>query len=143
MTNQDVRFTPNRNPFRFSALRNGITQGYFLDVAELLPMDAGDAVGRGTDRAVSYYGQLWALVMLIRSDPAYSEGFKRLLSDAEEGRFAEELGMTPEQMASLRRNGRTYNRTISGPLFAHYISGDLNIFGRQYRSFARKLVGVE
>jgi hypothetical protein len=137
-----VKFTPDRNPFRFSALRTGIIQQHWLPLAQLLPMDAGDVIQKGTRRAVSYYGQLWAMSMFIRAHPVYSQGLKRLIRDAEAGRFAEAMHIPTATMARLRPLGRVYNRKLSEPVFRHYITGDLATFDREVLGFAKKYVGL-
>lgn len=143
ITNGSVRFTPDRNPFRFSSLRRGILRGYWLPIAELLPMDAGDAVAKGTDRAVSYYAQLWVLSIMLRTGPDYRRGFDELISDAEAGRFAESLGLPPGTLSLLSKRGRAYNRKMSAPLFRHYITDDLDAFDREYLAFARRFARLD
>jgi len=139
---QHVQFTPDKNPFRFSALRTGIIQGYWLNIADLLPMDATDVVTKGTRKSVSYYGQLWAISMFIRSHPIYAQGLRRLLADAEAGRVAQVLKIDPEVMAELKHRGRAYNRLLSEPVFCHYITDDLDGFNREALAFARRYVGL-
>jgi len=140
---EHVRFTPDRNPFRVSSLRTAIIQRYWLGVPELLPMDAGDVVTQGAERAVSYYAQLWALVVFLRSQPTYREGLTRLIADAEAGRFADALGAGQGDLGLLRAEGRTYNRRVSEPLFRHYITDDVQGFDVAYRGFARKFAGLD
>ena len=140
---QAVWFTPRKNPSRFNSLRTAIVQGRWIRLARLLSMDAGDAIGHGSEEAVAYYGQVWALVLFIRSTAAYRDGFKRMLSDAEAGRFNEALKLPAEAKPMLRRGGRTYNRTFSVPLFKHYISEDVAGFEKEYRAFAKKLTKLD
>ena len=140
MNGNTVRFTPDRNPFRFRSLRRGIVEGYWIPLDKLLPMDAGDAVSN-TDRAVSYYAQLWALSILLRTHPSYSPQFRRLLTDAAAGRFREALDIPTDLWPKLR--GRVYNRTISEPVFRRYISEDLDAFETEYLDFARRLAGLK
>ncbi len=138
-----VLFTPNENPFRFSNLRAAILQEHWKPIRKLLPMDAGDVTVKGTERAVSFYAQLWALSMLIRSHPVYREGLKRLIADAEVGRFHAALKLPPAALGKLRGLGRAYNRTVSEPIFRHYITADLDAFDREFLDFAKKVAGLE
>lgn len=138
-----IMFTPNRNPSRFMALRTGIIQDHWLPLAEILPMDAGDAVTKGTRRAVSYYGQLWALNMFISSHPTYSLGLKRLLADAESGRLRRALGLGPGSASPLPPRGRGYNRAISERVFRRYITEDLKAFDAEWLAFAMKFADLE
>lgn len=141
LNGREVRFTPNRNSSRYGALRKGILNEYWVPLAQLLPMDAGDAIVKSTERAVSYYGQLWAMSVFLRTHPVYGDGFRRLLAAAAAGNIQQELNVPPALWRTLR--GRTYNRTVSTPLFQHFITRDLEGFEREYRAFARKLVGLE
>jgi len=137
-----VTFTPNRNPFRFSALRTALVERHWLPIAQLLPMDAGDVIQKGTRRAVSYYGQLWAMSMFIRGHAAYRHGLKRILADAEAGRFAQTLAVPSDSFDRLKRLARTYNRQISEPIFRHYITEDLAGFDRELKNFASRHVDL-
>jgi hypothetical protein len=137
-------FTPKKNPGRITALRNAIVNRHWIDTAQLLPMDAGDAVGTGrTEKAVGFYGQVWALSMFIRSVPKYNEGMQRMIADAENGRMHVGLGLTADALKKLKRYGRAYNRTVSTPLFKHYICDDIEAFNAEYLAYARKLAGLK
>ena len=138
-----VLFTPNRNPFRLGSLRTAIVQGHWMNISRLLPIDPGDIVTQGTRKSVSYYAQLWALSIFIRTHPTYSEGLRRVIYDAEIGRTAHTLGMTPSVMARLRARPKTYNRVLSELICRHYINEDLEAFDREYLAFAKKLTGLE
>ena len=138
-----VYFTPDQNPFRLSSLRSAIVNGRWMPIRDVLPLDAGDVAVKGTEAAVSYYAQLWALSTFLRTDPAYRTGFHRLLADAEAGRFREVLNVPPEMIRDLTRRDRYYNRLLAEPLFRYYISDDLDAFDRQYSAFAKKTAGLE
>jgi len=134
-----VTFTVDRNIFRFTDLRAALVQSRFRRLEELLSMDSGEAVGGSTYQAVGYYGQLWALAQFIRSNDTYRRGMQRLLANAEAGNLHQALGMSPQELGNLRRQGKTYNKTVSLPLFRAYVSSDLAGFEKEYRAFAQKL----
>lgn len=138
-----VVFLAQHNPSRFGDLRSAIVNGRWISMQQLLSMDAGDAVEKGTEYSVGWYGQLWALVLFLRSNPAYRDGFARLLADAQAGRFDQELNIPSQQFARLSRMGRAYNRVVSRPLFEHYITRDLSAFEKEYLPFAKKLVDLQ
>jgi hypothetical protein len=138
-----VLFAPENNPSRFSSLRDAIVNDRWISLAKLLPMDSLEAVQGGTERAVGYYGQLWALIQFIRSRKDYREGMERMLTDAVTGQFHVPMKVPAPAMEQLKAYGRAYNRTVSEPLFRYYISADLNEFDRQYTDFARKLAKLE
>ncbi|HUT61181.1 MAG TPA: hypothetical protein VNA25_25310 [Phycisphaerae bacterium] len=138
-----VSFSPKLNLSRNVDLEQTIARRFWIPIDRLLPMDAGDAVGGYTERTVGYYGQLWALVQFIRSDPSYSAGLDRLLADAEAGRLNEALGVPRGALKELRLRGRAYNQTVSEPLFKHYICDDLKTFEKRFKHFAARLAKLE
>jgi hypothetical protein len=139
-----VRFTPQRNPVRFTDLRRALIHDWWIPLEKLLPMDAGDAMQlRFAERVVGYYGQVWALAQFLQSDPQLAPRRARMLADAEAGRLREALRLTPAAFARLRRQGREYNRAVSLPLFRHYFTDDLPGFEKRYRDFARKLARLQ
>ena len=138
-----VAFSTDFNIARRGDVENALTARFWIPVDKLLPMDAGDAVGAHTERATAYYGQLWALVKFIRSDPATSAGLDRLIADAEAGRLHQAVGVPPEALAELRLRGRIYNQTVSEPLFRKYISDDLPAFEKRYKEFCMRLTGLK
>ncbi len=142
ISGETVRFTPWRNPARYAALQECIVNDHWAPLETLLPMDAGDVAGKGTKRAVSYYAQLWALVQFLRSRPAYRRGLERLLADAEAGRLHEAMNMPRRRYEALARTGRNYNRRASRPLFAAYVSEDLDRVDDEFRRYARRRVGL-
>jgi len=143
ITGDRVLFTPDRNVSRFSDLRNAIVQGYWIPIRRLLPMHSMDAVGGYTEKTVGYYGQLWALVRFLRSQPQYKAGMQQLLRDAQAGRLDVALGMPSASLDRLRARPLQYNRTVSIPLFRRYITSDLENFERQYFAFAKKITKLQ
>ena len=137
---QAVRFTPERNSSRFSDLRKALVNDWWIPLADLLPMDGGDAVKLWPPgRTVGYYGQVWALGHFLRSDPAYTQRQGRFLADAEAGRLHRALKLSREGLKRLQQRGRAHNRAIALPLFKYYVARDLANFERRYRAHARKL----
>lgn len=140
---QTVTFLPEHNPARYNNLRAALSHQRRTPIQTLLSMDAGDAVsGHTTETAVGYYGQLWGLIRFLRSQPEYRQRFQRMLNDAAEGRFAQELGMSEQELSRLQGRGRAYNKAMSEPLFRHYISDDLEAFDRQYQAYIMGLCGL-
>ncbi len=141
---EGVVFTPNDNPGRFNNLRAAIVERHWLELPVLLSRHSQEAVsGDLPEQAVGYYGQLWALMRYIRSNPKYSKGLTKLLEDARQGRLHQSLGLTEAGYSLLRRRGLLYNRTVSVPLFRKYIASDLDAFGREYTAYARKLAMID
>ncbi len=139
---ESVSFGQRFNFSRMGDLERTITNSAWVPSNKLLPMDAGDALG-GAVGGTGYYGQLWAMVQFIRSDPVYRRGLERMIADAEAGLFHEALDLPPAALAELRLRGRIYNQTVSEKLFRHYITDDLATFEKRYRAFALKLTGLD
>ena len=138
-----VRFTPQRNTTRFTDLRKALVNDWWIPLEKLLQMDGGDAVGLGApERAVGYYGQLWALAQFLRTDPQFAPGRRRMIADAQAGRLVEALSRTDSVLASQLAGTRSYNRQVALPLFKRYISDDLKGFEARYKAFAMKLAAL-
>ncbi len=137
-----VRFTPDRNVQRYTDLRKAIINGYWLKLEKLLPMAGGDAIRGRPHQATGYYGQVWSLVVYIRSRPDYRSGFQQMLRDAQAGNLYEAAGLGPQEMAQLRGRDKNYNKLISAHLFRHYITEDLAGFERDWRRFSEELVDI-
>jgi len=133
MAAASVRFSPQANTLRLTNLRNMISGDRWLPLEKLLSTDAADHVG-ATPAAPEYYGQLWALLMYIRSQPGYRQGLERMLADAAAGKLRAALNVPPAMGA-----GRAYNRAVSVPMFKHYIDADPAGFERGLRAYAQKL----
>lgn len=136
---ETVIFDSLDNHERFQSLRAAIIRGDWIPLEELLPMHAGDAIGRAPGKAGGYYGQLWALAMFIRSEPAYNDALKRLLRDAQQGRVHETLEIDSSGFDRLAELRGLYNRRLSEPIFRRYISDDMERFERQYYAFAKQI----
>jgi hypothetical protein len=137
--NHTVQFTPTENVHRYTDLRQVIVGSDWIDLVDLLPMTSRDAVQR-LDGGVGYYGQLWSLVLYIRSEPTYRAGFERMLADAAAGQLGQAVELSPQDMRRLGRLAREYNRYIGAAVFTHYITDDLETFERQWKAYARQLV---
>ena len=136
-----VYFAPEENVLRFRALRTALMANRWRPAQRLISMGAADNIQESRMRGTEYYGQLWALMLMIRQDERYANGLRRLLRDAADGRLHEALGIAPQQWRRLRGRGYT---TIVGPkTFAHYIDADMDRFERRYEAFAKELVRIK
>ena len=133
-----VEFDPADNPDRFGAVREGLSNGRWIPLRELLVMDAAQAFGGRLESAAEYYGQLWALVLFLRSHPDTLTGVRRMLADAEAGGLHAAAGVPREAMD--RQLTRQRNQAISVRLFERYIASDLDRCDRAYAAFAKNLV---
>lgn len=139
----NVKFTPEKNILRYTDLRAAIVGSQWIPLAKLLPLDAGDVVSSPDPRGgVGYYGQLWALVRYIRSQPQYKSGLRRMLLDAQDGKLQEALGLSDDEFRALQSRPKLYNQTLSEKLFRHYISEDLEGFDKDYFRYAKNSVDL-
>ncbi len=138
MTATTVAFASENNTLRQADLRRAISGGRWLPLPELLAADAADRVAGAADSSPEYYGQLWALMMFVRSQPPCRAGLERMIADAAAGRLRRELSI-PAEMGT----GRTYSRSVAMPLFEHYVDSDLAGFERRFRAYARTLAKLD
>lgn len=138
LASDSVRFAPGENTGRQLDLRRAISSRRWLGMKRLLSTDAGDHMGGDLNVAPEYYGQLWALLLFIRSDERYRAALGRMIADAEAGRLRAALNV-PAAMGS----GRTYVRATGVPVFKHYIDTDLPAFEKRFLAYARKLAKLE
>ncbi len=139
--NRTVRFTPEENIHRYTDLRELILGSDWIPIEDLLPMTSRDAVEL-IEGAVGYYGQLWSLVLYIRSEPTYQAGFERMLAAAAEGTLHEAVGLSAVDMRRLERLSSEYNQYIAEKVFRYYIAEDLDAFERGWKTYARQLVDI-
>lgn len=140
LRSDSVAFDPNANTSRFNDLRSALTSGRFKPLRHLLDLHSMEVVSESKfpEEVVSYYGQLWGLVKFIRSRPEYNRGLQKLLADARAGRLHHALQMPRELFEKISRRPLEYNRTVSIPLFRHYIARDISAFHRRYRRYCEK-----
>jgi hypothetical protein len=132
-----VRFTPEGNSARFGDLRNAILQGWWIPLPKLLEMDGGEAIraGKGlNDRTVGYYGQVWALARMLRTEGDLPQRRARMLADAQAGRFVATLATGPSA-------AQAHGADIA--LFRTYIDQDADGFDKRLQAYARRLVKLE
>ena len=137
-----VAFTPTYNTRRYQDVRTAIVQGRWIPIRELMLMDGRDVTSGTHERALGWYGQVWALAYFLRTSEKYRGGFRRMLQDAEAGRFHGVIHVPPAALAQLQRRFRIYNRRMARPLFEHYLTQDIETFEREYLAFARKLANL-
>ena len=133
-----VRFHPQWNPSRILDLRRAIANGRWIGLQKLVSTDAADYISGKGQESPEYYGQLWALMLLIRSEPTYRAGLERMVADAAAGRLREQLDVPP-----IIGTGRAYARAIAVPAFKHYIEADLGGFEKRFGAYARTLAKLE
>jgi hypothetical protein len=130
------KFDPQHHALRISTLRQAEANGRMLPLTEMLSTDAGDQVIKAPGQSPEYYAQLWALLMYIRSEPAYRAGLEKIIADAAAGKLRTNMNMPADVVT-----GRAYSRGAGQPIFEKYITRDLAGFEQGYRVFAKKLAG--
>ncbi len=130
-------FTPRRNFVRRNSLRAALSpDGGFIPLADLLRMDAGEAVVKTGQSVRTYYAQVWSTILFLRegADEKYAEGFANLLADAGTKRL--DLAVSAYRAATPDSGAISHGEAV----FRHYITEDLAGFMAQYLAFARHLV---
>ncbi len=138
-----VVFLPRHNPGRYVTLRKALVNNRWIPARKLLTMTAGDTMRGMTADTLAWYSQVWALSMFLRTSPDYREGFYRMLTDGQAGKFHLAMNVPADAYARLMARGGIYSRTVAAPLFAHYITTDMDTFERRYLAFARDLAALK
>ena len=137
MANGQVRFTPDRNVLRLADIERALTRGPWLPIDQLLEANTVGRASHGPSASVSYYGQLYALCHFLRHDPAWRDGWRRMIADAATGRLSERVGPGERRLPRA-----AYDRAAARKLFEAYITADLPAFERRYREHAKTMVGL-
>lgn len=128
-------FDPWYNPARRNALAEALLRGELFRVDELLRMNAGHVVGGSTRRIVTYYAQLWALMLFMNegADGRYRAGFEAML-DTLGAQNLEGIARTapPDSGDPRSQFGRA--------LFERFITTDLATFEGEYVEFMRRRI---
>lgn len=135
-----VTFEPSENVLRVNTLRNALLGDRWRSAERLTAMTSMQNLDERPFTGGDYYAQLWAMLLLIRSDPAYTAGLHRMCRDAADGTLAETLGISALAYRRLRRDPAAYAAAIGPQAFKHYIDSDPERFERRYVAFARELV---
>ncbi|NLF33209.1 MAG: hypothetical protein GX591_20270 [Planctomycetes bacterium] len=134
-----VTFEPSDNAMRVNTLRNALLGGRWRSAGRLAAMTSMQNLDESPFNGGDYYAQVWAMLLLIRSDASYTAGLRRMCRDAADGTLADALGLAPLEYRRLQRDGAVYAAEIGPRAFRHYIDSDLDRFERRYIAFARQL----
>jgi hypothetical protein len=130
-------FTPGRNLFRHNHLRAAVHGGRLIPLPELLGTHAGREVRGTSARVMTYYAEVWALMLFLRdgADGRYAGKLDTLLAELGSDKMTQALrGMIA---ATPTPDGRPIS--IGEAIFRAYISDDLDRFGDEFDRFVRSL----
>jgi hypothetical protein len=131
-------FTPRRNYSRKNHLRELISErDELIPLADLLRMDAGQAVRGVQYGSRAYYAQIWSLVLFLKEGPApigYRQSFANLLADVGTDRMT--TAIRAQRVATPDSDAMSDGEMV----FRHYISEDLPRVEADYREFAEALL---
>ncbi|GMV26308.1 MAG: hypothetical protein AMXMBFR58_23390 [Phycisphaerae bacterium] len=133
-----AEFQPWRNFERFEALRRASDRRQLLTLEELLNTTPQEELARSDRHALTYYGQIWALVHFLREGEGgkYSQGLADALADAASAglthQIQRELGSSAARSHMLRRRGPQVMKA--------YCSDDLDLVSAEYRAFIDAIV---
>ncbi len=104
-------FLPWANGERFGQLRDAVAGERVLDIDLLLLSSPQELMSQGTQGALDYYAQVWALVHFLMEgeNGMYREPFRQLLQDTASGalnrKIADRLGSRAASVHNARRRG--------------------------------------
>jgi hypothetical protein len=135
------KFIPWRNFERFGELREVVSRGRMIPLAELVEGTPQDALAGGRTTLLGYYAQVWALVHFLNEGEGgrYRKGLERLLGDAVDGRIASTLW---ESRRAGTRNERrmAIGRQVGPAVLREYFAEDLERISAEYEAFVRAVV---
>ncbi len=132
-----VRFLWDNNVLRIVDLRQAILGDYWIPLEKLLVTSPAAEIKEREEKALGYYGQVWALVNFLRNDPTYSPRWQQMMKDAESGQF-HKIFAHQRPAPGIRRP-----KALSRRIFEHYINQDINAFEAEYKTYCRKLVKLD
>lgn len=131
---QGVTFDPARNPRRQAALRDAIAGEYLIPLDTLILLHAGDLQSRDQPVRETYYAQAWALAVMLRTHPAYREGFLAMMNAAATGNTPIDVG---------RNDGtQVYHPAKIQPFLQRYVAPDWKRFQSDYREAVHNLAAA-
>ncbi len=131
-------FEPWRNFERFEALRRASDRGRLLSLQDLLMTTPQEELARSDERALTYYGQVWALVHFLREGEGgkYAQGLAEALADAARSGLTHHI----ERMLGGQA-ARSHMMRRRGPqLMQAYCTFDLVQADKEYAAFITKVV---
>lgn len=125
-------FEPGFNPRRHNDLAQALQTGRLHPLRDLLETHAGEVIDGSSRAVLTYYAQLWALMLFLQegAEGRYAAGFARLLAAARTGDLEAHA-----RAAHIWSEGAGYN--YGEALFRSFISEELDAVEREYRAFMR------
>lgn len=133
-----AEFQPWRNFERFDALRKASDRNNLVSLEELFNTTPQDELARSDERALTYYGQVWALVHFLHEGEGgkYAQGLADALADASRSRLTHQIGSVLGSQAA-----RSHMLRRRGPqVFEAYCTTDLKAASVEYRAFISSVV---
>jgi hypothetical protein len=126
-------FDPAFNPDRQSHLVEALVSERLLSLRDLLETNAGEVMDGTTRQVVTYYAQVWGLMMFLLegADGRYAEDFGRLLRSVSAGDLRQHA-----RAAFISSEERDFNYGTA--VFRSFISDDIEAVEREYRAFLRQ-----
>ncbi|MEM8836369.1 MAG: DUF1570 domain-containing protein [Planctomycetota bacterium] len=134
------RFKAWANTERFDQLRLAHSKGELAPLSELLQSRPQDYLGETSDRILTFYAQLWALVHFLQEgdEGAHRASLALLLRDAASGNLGKVMSDAyGERAARLALAGRTGDE-----VFRLYFGEDLEALAASYEAFIGRVVST-
>ncbi len=131
-------FAPWANAERYEQLVSAAQGWQLLSLERLLDTHPHTLLTGGTDSALMYYAQAWALVHFLNEGEGgkYRPGLSRVLADAAAGRLHstidKQLGQKASSLLAAERRGPQ--------LFQAYFNADMTAAAREYDAFVTAIV---
>lgn len=130
MRSDGVFFDRTHNLRRQRALRDAVEGDYLIPLETLILLHAGDLRDRSQAVREAYYGQAWALVVLLETRPEYREGFLNMLQAVASGNTPLDIGHND--------GSQVYYPSRIKPFLQQYVIDEWSRFEQDYESFVRE-----
>ncbi len=126
------------NVERFDQLRAAAGRKDLMPLVELLRVSPQRLIDTSTDRTLTYYAQVWALVHFLREGEGgrYRSALATLAADAAHGRM--ERALVLKYGEAIAR--RVVLTRVGAPVFAAYFGDDLAAISEEYDRFVERVI---
>ncbi|MFN0131893.1 MAG: hypothetical protein ACKVW3_05100 [Phycisphaerales bacterium] len=131
---------PWANPERFDQLRSAFESGSLIPLQRLITVAPRELIAAGGNEALTYYGQVWALIHFLREGGNGMAGEHRqqlmnLVADTAAGRMRRYV----EARAARRIPAATPTDRLGAEVFRAYFGPDLAAADREFRVFVASI----
>lgn len=134
-------FVPWRNFERYGELREVVSRGGLVPLADFVQGTPQDYLRDGRRTLLAYYAQAWALVHFLNEGEGgrYRKGLERLIADAVEGRISSTIWES-NKAGTRNERRRAIGAQVGPAVMREYFDEDIARISVEYEAFVRAIV---